>query len=315
MEVNMEQSYIRINRRTFLAGTGMLATFLAFAPEQLFGLQNQLIQRKIPASGEKIPAIGMGTWQTFDIGDDPAAMAQLADVIAVFFEQGGRLIDSSPMYGRSEAVVGELLRLTGNRQNVFAATKVWTNGRQNGIEQMNNSLERMDVDVIDLMQIHNLRDWQVHLPVLQEWKKMGRLRYLGITTSHGRFHDGLAEIMRTIDLDFVQFTYNLDDRIAEQRLLPIAKERGIATLINRPFQGGYLFRRMKGTSLPEYSKEIGCTSWAQFFLKWIVSHPAVTCAIPATSKVHHMRDNMQAGFGTLPDGTLRQRMLKDFLAA
>jgi diketogulonate reductase-like aldo/keto reductase len=199
-----------------------------------------------------------------------------------------------------------------NKEALFAASKVWTYGKQNGIQQMQESMRRMGIDVMDLMQIHNLRDWKIHLPTLRQWKEEGKIRYIGITTSHGRSHAELEQIMRTEPLDFVQFTYSIANRTVEERLLPLAADRGIATLINRPFQRGELFQRVKGKSLPDWSAEFDCHSWGQFFLKYIVSHSAVTCVIPATSKVHHMQDNMTAGFGRLPTKAMRQRMLDIF---
>ncbi|MBE0582132.1 MAG: aldo/keto reductase [Desulfofustis sp.] len=305
--MNTNAAYL--TRRTFLLGSGALAASLLLPPVEVSGQKTPLIRRAIPATGELLPVMGMGTWGTFDVGNDPAAKEQLAEVVRAFFDNGGRLVDSSPMYGRSESVLGELLRATGNGEAVFAATKVWTDGQQNGIEQMRQSMERIGVDVMDLMQIHNLRDWQIHLPILRDWKEQGRFRYIGITTSHGRFHQDLEHLLKTQPFDFVQFTYNLEDRVAEQRLLPLAADSGIATLINRPFQRGELFRKVKGAALPDWSKEFGCRNWAQFFLKFIASHPAVTCLIPATSKVHHLKDNMAAGFGRLPDQALRSRMI------
>ncbi|MCB2216102.1 MAG: aldo/keto reductase [Desulfobulbaceae bacterium] len=305
----MNTRSVCLTRRTFLLGSGVLAASLLLPPMEVLGQKSPLIQRAIPSSGEMLPVMGMGTWGTFDVGNDPAKKEQLVEVIQAFFDYGGRLIDSSPMYGRSESVLGELLRTTGNQKEVFAATKVWTDGRQSGIEQMRQSIERIGVDVMDLMQIHNLRDWRTHLPILRDWKEQGRFRYIGITTSHGRFHQDLEHILKTEPFDFVQFTYNLEDRVAEQRLLPLAADSGIATLINRPFQRGELFRKVKGATLPDWSEELGCRSWAQFFLKFIAAHPAVTCLIPATSKVHHMKDNMEAGFGRLPDQAMRRRMI------
>ena len=214
------------------------------------------------------------------------------------------------MYGNAETVIGELLGATKNRDGLFAATKVWTYGRESGIEQMNASMQKMGVSVMDLMQIHNLRDWQVHLKTLREWKEQGKIRYIGMTTSHGRAHAELESVMKSEPLDFVQFSYNIDNRVAEQRLLPVAADNGIAVLINRPFQRGSLFRVAKGKSLPQWATEFDCTSWGQFFLKFAASHPAVTCVIPATSKLKHMLDNMAAGFGRLPDNEMRQRMIR-----
>ncbi len=222
---------------------------------------------------------------------------------------GGALVDSSPMYGSAETVVGDLLKNVSNKDAYFAATKVWTYGRQSGIDQMHASMRRMGVGVMDLMQIHNLRDWKIHLATLRNWKAEGKIRYIGITTSHGRFHEELEAIMKTEQLDFVQFSYNIESRTAEKRLLPLAADRGIAVLINRPFQRGDLFQKVKGRALPPWSAEFDCQSWGQFFLKFIVSHPAVTCVIPATSKVHHMQDNMAAGFGRVPTANQRRRML------
>jgi diketogulonate reductase-like aldo/keto reductase len=308
----MNDRYFHMTRRTFILGSGAFAVAAALAPRKLLGDNRTPIMRPIPSSGERLPVIGMGTSQTFDVGSDPADRAPLAEVLQAFFDNGGTLIDSSPMYGRSEAVVGDLLRQTRKRDAVFAATKVWTDGHQNGIAQMAQSMQLMGVAVMDLMQIHNLRDWQTHLPILREWKAQGRFRYTGITTSHGRNHDELERILRAESFDFVQFSYNLEDRSVEERLLPLAAERGIATLINRPFQRSDMFRKVKGVPLPEWSAEFDCRSWSQYFLKFVVAHPAVTCAIPATSKAHHMRDNMAAGFGRLPDAAMRKRMLAHY---
>jgi diketogulonate reductase-like aldo/keto reductase len=301
-----------MTRRTFLLGAGAVVVTVVVAPNNLLSQDRTPIQRAIPSSGELLPIIGMGTSRTFNVDDDPIIKAQLVKVVQAFFEKGGTVIDTSPMYGRSESVVGDLLQITSEYDKVFAATKVWTDGQLKGIEQMEQSKQRMGVDVIDLMQIHNLRDWKTHLPVLREWKQQGRLRYIGITTSHGRDHKELEQILAKEPLDFVQFTYNLEDRIAESRLLPLAADRGMATLINRPFQRGDLFRKVKGTELPDWSAEIGCRTWGQYFLKFIAGHPAVTCVIPATSKVHHMKDNMEAGFGLLPDAAMRRRMVEHY---
>jgi aryl-alcohol dehydrogenase-like predicted oxidoreductase len=300
----------QMNRRTFIMSTAALAAGITFAPTRIPGTGRDPIQRRIPSSGEQLPVIGMGTSGTFDVEDDPAARAPIAEVLQAFFDHGGAVVDSSPMYGRAEAVVGELLKTIHRRSPLFAATKVWTDGRNSGIEQMQRSMRLMGVDVMDLMQIHNLRDWITHLPTLREWKQQGKIRYIGITTSHGRSHEELEQIMRTESLDFVQFSYSLDDRRAEERLLPLAADRGVATLINRPFERGGMFGKVKGKRLPEWSADFDCGSWAQFFLKFVLAHPAVTCVIPATSKVPHMQDNMAAGFGRVPDAALREKMLK-----
>jgi len=303
-----------ISRRTFV---GSLAAALAaawLAPAGLRAAEKTLIRKVIPGPAETLPVIGLGSWQTFDVGSDEAALSALADVLQAFFANGGTLIDSSPMYGTSEQVIGELLSRVGHRDKLFAATKVWTDGKQAGIRQMEDSLQKWGISRFDLLQIHNLRDWQTHLKTLRVWKAEGRIRYTGITTSHGRSHRELEDILRKESLDFVQFTYNLEDRAAEKRLLPLAAERGMAVLINRPFQGGELFRKVKGKALPDWATECDCASWGQFFLKFIVSHPAVTCVIPATSKVHHLQDNMAAGVGRLPGIAMRKRMADYFTA-
>jgi aryl-alcohol dehydrogenase-like predicted oxidoreductase len=291
----MKDSSIHMSRRTFIQTLFALTAALAWRPHQVLGQGPVVIKHAIPSTGEFLPVIGLGTSRTFDVGPDPAEKARLAEVLQLFFDNAGAVVDSSPMYGAAEAVVGELLKKTRNKEAFFAATKVWTDGRQAGIEQMQKSMHLLGVKVMDLMQIHNLRDWQTHLPVLRDWKQQGKIRYLGITTSHGRFHEELAQIMRTEALDFVQFSYNLEDREAEERLLPLAADHGIATLINRPFKRGELFAKVKGKPLPEWSGEFDCHSWSQFFLKFIIAHPSVTCVIPATSKVQHMKDNMGAG--------------------
>jgi len=301
-----------LSRRQFIKDICLMSAGIALMPKAVFSDNRQPITHAIPSTGELIPVIGMGTSRTFDIGNDAAAMEELGQVMQIFFDNGGELIDSSPMYGSAEAVVGELLKKVQNKKKLFAATKVWTSGKESGIEQMQESMKLMGVSVMDLMQIHNLQDWKTHLPTLRQWKQEGKIRYIGITTSHGRSHDELMQIMRTEKLDFVQFTYNIGNRTAEDNLLPLAADRGMATLINRPFQRGALFRSVKGKALPEWAREFECYSWGQFFLKFIVSHPAVTCVIPATSKAHHMTDNMAANFGTLPSASMRKRMLEYF---
>jgi len=267
-----------------------------------------VITKPIPSSGERLPVIGMGTSGTFDVRLDAEQRAALGEVLQAFFDQGGTVIDSSPMYGSAEQVIGELLKTT-RRGTLFAATKVWIDGKQAGIEQMEHSRALWGIPRFDLMQIHNLRDWQVHIETLKAWKTQGKIRYIGITTSHGREHDELERALKKERFDFVQLTYNLEDREAEKRLLPLAAERGVAVLVNRPFQRGGLFSKVQGKPLPEWAKEFDCASWGQFFLKFAVSHPAVTCAIPATSKVKHMLDNMGAGSGRLPEPAMRERMI------
>lgn len=268
-----------------------------------------LLHRTIPASGERLPALGMGTWITFDVGDSRTARAALLPVLQAFFDQGGALIDSSPMYGSAESVLGDLLPRTRRSGPLFAATKVWIIGRWLGEQQMDRSLALWDLPRVDLMQVHNMLDWETHLPTLRRWKAQGRIRYVGITTSHGRRHEALERAMAREDFDFVQFTYNIAHREAEQRLLPLAAERGMAVIANRPFDGGNLFAAVRGKPLPAFAAEIGCENWAQFFLKFILAHPALTCAIPATSKVGHMLENMGALGGPLPDEAMRRRMV------
>ena len=297
------------SRRGFLRGLVALVAGLTLAPPAR-AAGPAAITKPIPASGERLPVIGMGSWLTFDVGDNAAERAQRVQVVQTFFEQGGSLIDSSPMYGSSEEVIGYCLGRIAAKERLFAATKVWTPGRWLGVQQMESSRRKWGLSRFDLMQIHNLLDWEAHLDTLKAMKAEGRLRYIGITTSHGRRHDEFARVMAREPLDFVQFTYNLDDRAAEQRLLPLAQERGMAVIVNRPFDGGGLFRRVRGQPLPPWAAEIDCANWAQFLLKFVVSHPAVTCAIPATSRVEHMRENMGAGFGRLPDAALRTRMVQ-----
>jgi diketogulonate reductase-like aldo/keto reductase len=269
----------------------------------------RLLTRPIPSSGEQLPIVGCGTWQTFDVGSSKEERAPLLEVLRVLFAYGGSVIDSSPMYGRSEAVVGELLAQAKARDKAFVATKVWTRGRDAGIAQMRTSMQLLKVDHIDLMQIHNLVDWRTHLQTLRAWKAEGRIRYLGITHYTASAYDELEAIMRSEKLDFVQLNYSLDDRQAERRLLPLAAERGIAVLVNRPFGGGGLLRSLAHVPLPAWAGDLGCENWAQVLLKYVLGHPAVTCAIPGTSSPQHMADNCRAGMGILPDEGLRAQMV------
>jgi len=305
----MDPSKTTLTRRSFLKTSTAASLLCALQPAALFAQQKEVIKKIIPSSGEHLSVIGLGTSETFEVNVANAAQSPLLDVVRAFFEHGGQLIDSSPMYGSAEAVTGALLKQVPNKQGLFTATKVWTYGQHEGIEQMERSRKLLGVERIDLMQIHNLRDWEVHLETLIDWKAQGRIRYIGITTSHGRFHDELEEILGEQPIDFVQFSYNIIDRDVEQRLLPIALERGIATLINRPYQRGSLFRKVRDKPLPDWAADFDCASWGQFFLKFIVSHPAVTCVIPATSKLKHMVDNMAAGYGRLPDQQTRKHMI------
>lgn len=267
--------------------------------------------RKIPSTGAPLPVIGCGTWQTFDIGTTPAEREPRAEVLRTLFEAGGSVIDSSPMYGRAESVVGDLLADAGTREKAFLATKVWTQGRAAGIAQMRESLHRLRTDHVELMQIHNLVDWQTHLPTLRAWKAEGRIGLIGVTHYTESMHDELETVLRGGGFDFVQVNYALDDRGVERRLLRFAHDNGVAVLINQPFGGGGLLRRLSGRPLPDWASEIGCTSWAQILLKFVLAQPAVTCVIPGTGRPEHMRDNVQAGLGTYPDGALIERMIRE----
>jgi len=273
-------------------------------------MADTIIKKPVPKTGEPLPVIGLGTWQTFDVGATNAAREPLRQVLSEFVRLDGSVIDSSPMYGKSETVAGDLATELGIHQRVFVATKVWTSGRDAGVRQMNESFKRLRSQRMDLMQVHNLVDYRVHLSTLRQWKEQGKIRYLGVTHYTASAHEELARVLAAEELDFVQLNYSLAEREAEKRLLPLAAERRIAVLVNRPLAAGGLFSKVRGKPLPPWSKEIGCASWAQFFLKFVISHPAVTCAIPATSKVHHLIDNMQAGFGLLPDAAARERMAR-----
>jgi len=295
-----------IDRRALLASlaaAGATAAFPRLVPAQ----GAPLVSRPIPATGEQLPLVGLGSWRTFNVGNDPAARNACADVMRAFFAGGGKMIDSSPMYGSSQDVIGYGLEKLDALGKVFAADKVWT--RSGGAGQIETSRQKWRVARFDLMQVHNLLAWREHLPMLFDMKAEGAIRYVGITTSHGRRHDEFAGVMRDYPLDFIQVTYNAVDREVEQRILPLARERGIAVIVNRPFRGGSLVRRAKRRPLPAWAAEIDCTSWAQVLLKFIVSHPAVTCAIPATTRVDHVRENIGACYGRLPDAALRRRIV------
>jgi aryl-alcohol dehydrogenase-like predicted oxidoreductase len=304
----------RLSRAAFLraaaGGLASLATGIAAGaaeriekpPSASRTMSQDLLRRTISRTGESLPAVGVGTWQAFDVGAGDAERRPLREVLRLFFEAGGRVIDTSPMYGRAEAVTGDLLAEAGTRPRTFLATKVWTSGRQQGVAQMRRSAELLRTDVIDLMQIHNLLDWETHLPTLRRMKEEGRIRYIGLT----HYTSGaLAELARIIErepsVDFVQFAYSVAVRDAERRLLPAAAERGVAVIVNRPFEEGALFRKTHGRALPEWAGEFDASSWAQFFLKFILAQPAVTCVIPGTGKPEHMADNLKAGTGRLPD--------------
>jgi diketogulonate reductase-like aldo/keto reductase len=296
----MRRRALLLNLVSALGATGVFAQGAA-APRPL--------TRAVPSSGEELPLVGLGSWITFNVGNDPPARAQCAEVIRNFFATGGRLIDSSPMYGSSQGVIGEALEKLGAQRRVFSADKVWTSSA--GAAQIEASRRLWRVPRFDLLQVHNLLAWQEHLPLLLEMKAAGRLGHVGITTSEGRRHRDMEAVMRAHRVDFIQLTYNLLDREAEQRLLPLARDRGIAVLANRPFREGALLRRLQRHPLPAWAREIGCASWAQVALKFIVSHPAVTCAIPATGNAAHVLENMAAASGALPDEALRRRMASD----
>jgi diketogulonate reductase-like aldo/keto reductase len=271
--------------------------------------QSALITRPIPSTGEPMPVVGLGTWITFNVGDDAELRDECAAVMRAFFREGGRVIDSSPMYGSSQSVVGYGLERLGRPQGVFSADKVWISSGSRGPEQIEESRAQWGVRRFDLLQVHNLLAWEEHLPTLLAMKAAGRVRYVGITTSEGRRHGELEKIMASRPIDFVQVTYNVLDREVEDRILPLARDRGIAVIVNRPFREGALIREVERHPLPAFASEIGARNWAQFLLKFIVAHPAVTCAIPATSKVAHVVENMGAASGTLPDGAMRRRMV------
>ena len=267
-----------------------------------------LIERAIPSTGERLPAIGLGTWQTFDVGPDAAARRALKEVLVAFAKAGGRVVDSSPMYGSSESVTGDLVSELDLAPNLFFATKVWTSGREEGLRQMETSFRRLRVQRMDLMQVHNLVDTAVHTKTLQDWKARGRIRYLGITHYTSSAYAEVERWLRTGNYDFLQINYSLGERESAERLLPLAQEKKVAVIANRPFGEGALFSRVRGKALPGWAGEIGAATWAQFFLKWIISHPAITCAIPGTGKPEHMLDNLAAGTGALPDAAMRAKM-------
>jgi len=268
-----------------------------------------MITRPVPSSGEQIPVIGLGTYNVFDVESSAEAIATRTNIVDMLAGEGGSVIDTSPMYNRAEKVVGDIIAAGDIRPALFLATKVWTDGRDAGIAQMQRSADLMHADVIDLMQVHNLRDTDLHMTTIRDWQEQGRIRYSGLTHYRADALDALEAAMKKYQPDFIQINYSLGEREADKRLLPLAADRGVAVIINRPYQSGALFRAVGGRSLPDWATPFA-TSWGQFFLKFIVGHPAVTCAIPATSKVHHMRDNLAAGFGALPDSATRERMIQ-----
>lgn len=295
-----------ITRRTFVKAAAASGAALAL-PAAAPGAPPAPAMRAVPSSGEMLPAVGLGTWITFNVGDDPVLRDECAEVMAAFFAAGGRMIDSSPMYGSSQPVIGYGLEKLGRPEALFSAEKVWTSSAD-GPAQIEQSRRFWGVPRFDLVQVHNLVAWETHLETLFAMKADGRIRYVGITTSEGRRHDLFEQIMRAHPLDFVQLTYNVVDREAEQRLLPLAAERGMGVIVNRPFRQGALTGQLQGEALPDWAAGIGAATWAQFILKLIVSHPAVTVAIPATTRVDHVRENLLAATGPLPDAAMRERM-------
>jgi diketogulonate reductase-like aldo/keto reductase len=266
--------------------------------------------RAIPRSGEDVPVIGLGTWRSFDVSTTPAALAPLDACVTAFEALGGRVIDSSPMYGRAERVIGDLTSASGLRPRLFIATKVWTSGKQQGIDQMRESMRKLRVSQVDLMQVHNLVDVSTHLATLRQWKADGTVRYIGVTHYTASAHREVVRILQRETIDFVQINYSVAEREAERSVLPAAADRGVAVIVNRPFATGVALGRLRPRQLPPWAAEVDCTSWAQLLLKFVVSHPAVTCVIPATSSADHLRDNMQAGVGRMPDADLREEIAR-----
>ena len=291
-----------VTRRAVLAGAAAALTVPGLEVSA-----RETLSKRIPSSGEPVPAVGIGSWITFNVGDDPLLRAECRAVMAAFFEEGGGMVDSSPMYGSSQEVIGDALATLGHPPGLFSADKVWTDAAD-GPAQIAETARRWGVERFDLLQVHNLIDWEANLDTLAAMKESGALRYVGVTTSHGRRHEELEEVMRRRPLDFVQLTYNVVDREVERRLLPLALERGIAVICNRPFQRGRLPDRLAGRPIPGWAGEIEVSTWPQFLLKFIVSHPAVTAAIPATRQVDHVRENKSAALGPMPDAAMRQRM-------
>ncbi|MEM7746270.1 MAG: aldo/keto reductase [Pseudomonadota bacterium] len=299
------------NRRSVLAGAGS-GLLAALAPMASATTPTRSEIRTIPSSGAAIPAVGLGSWITFNVGDDPVLLESSAEVIAAFIDEGGGMIDSSPMYGSAQKTIGRALQALPGRGDVFSADKVWTSSVAGGPEQIADTGANWGLASFDLLQVHNLVSWEGHLDTLLGMKADGQLRYVGITTSHGRRHDELERIMRALPIDFVQLTYNLVDRDAEERLLPLAMDRGIAVIVNRPFRRGALTGRLANEPLPGLAADLGAATWAQLILKFILSHPAVTVAIPATTRVDHLRENKASARGPMPDPALRQAILDHF---
>ena len=304
----------KITRRTVTKMMAFASSSMMINPFTLLQENKNMIHRTIPTSNEKIPIIGLGTWQTFDVGSSKSQREPLKDVLRILIENGGSVIDSSPMYGRSEKVVGDLTTELKIKQKIFEATKVWTSGKDRGIEQMNLSMKKMQAKPMDLIQIHNLLDWKTHLRTLRKWKDERKIRYIGITHYHEGGYAEVEKILRNEIIDFVQINYNMAVRDAADRILPLAKDKGVAVLINRPYEGGSLFQTVKNKTFPNWAQEFDAKTWGQFFLKFILANQAVTCVIPGTSKARHMQDNVQAGFGKLPT-TEHQRQMVSLLTS
>jgi aryl-alcohol dehydrogenase-like predicted oxidoreductase len=307
MDAPMSIYFRSISRRDLLRialGAG------AIAIEGKMTMAETILRKPIPKTGQTLHAVGLGTWQTFDVGVASAAREPVKQVLLRFVQAGGGVIDSSPMYGKSETVVGDLAAELGVREQLFFATKVWTSGRDAGVRQMEESFKRLRAKRMDLMQVHNLVDYRTHLATLRRWKEQGRVRHIGVTHYTASAYDELERVINNEALDFVQLNYSLAEREAEKRLLPLAAEKRLAVLVNRPFAAGQLFRGTRGKPLPSWAKDFGCASWAQFFLKFVVAHPVVTSALPATSKVDHLIDNMKAANGPIPDAQARERMAR-----
>jgi aryl-alcohol dehydrogenase-like predicted oxidoreductase len=306
-----EQNIAQPSRRRWLQSSGVGLVALATG-DIVMSATNAKITRTIPKSGETVPVIGLGTYDAFDIGNDVADRGAAQEVLQRFVELGGTIVDSSPMYGRAESVIGDLSSQLKVNDALWIATKVWTSGREAGIAQMNDSLRKMRREKIELMQVHNLQDAKTHLATLRDWKKSGKIKYLGVTHYHAGAYDALEQAIKSGEMDFVQLNYSIAERDAEQRLLKLAAEVGTAVIVNRPYANGSIFSKVKGKSLPPWASEIDCASWGQFFLKYILGHPTVTCIIPATRNPKHLVDNMGAGLGRLPDEAMRRNMAAYF---
>ena len=301
-----------MNRRDLLGVLGAAGVGSLLYRMPAIAAPTPIIARPIPRSGELLPVIGLGSWITFNVGDDASGRDTCAEVMRRFVARGGRVIDSSPMYGSSEQTIGYGLTKLSDPKAIFSAEKVWTSSASEGKPQIEETLHRWGLKKFDLLQVHNLENWQAHLPMLFEMKRSGAVRYVGVTTSHGRRMDEVEQIMRTQPLDFVQFTYNIADRQPESRLLPLAHDKGLAVITNRPFREGALLDDLRGKPLPDWGKDLGGTSWPTFLLKFIVSHPYVNVAIPATSVPAHVEENMGVAYGPLPDEATRKKMVQYF---